>query len=481
VVIATGGIAEEEWNELVRKSLPGVVVEFFYEPTFRYFSESRSRPDSLRRRIRAALDRLLPAEVSEESLVWAHNLGLARNLILADELSRLATKRKIPLLSHHHDFWFENRWMRWREMRECGFRTLSAVAGAIFGNPGALATINCFDKAVLDRRLPGRASWLPNLASRARPPSASRIHIVRNSLAKALGDDGPIWIVPTRFLRRKNLGEAVLLARWLRPEGWLVTTAGVSSRDEHEYARRLDTAARRGKWRARFCILSGEGRRLASIEETIAASEALLLTSVQEGFGLPYLEAAATGKPLLARALPNVSPDLKALGFQFPHLYQDVFVHPKLINWRAEQKRQRILWRAWKTTVPTACRHFVAPLPLFALAKDTPIPFSRLTLSAQLEVLAIPPEESWAASESFNSLLRKWRPLAASGSLIKTSWPAKADSRIGGSTYAERFFQATDLISLRPATAKAADRVQRDFIAQRLASDFLYPVLLEGI
>ena len=41
----------------------------------------------------------------------------------------------------------------------------------------------------------------------------------------------------------------------------------------------------------------------------------MMLTSAQEGFGLPYLEAAALRKPLIARHLPNVVPDLLELGF----------------------------------------------------------------------------------------------------------------------------------------------------------------------
>ncbi|OYV85625.1 MAG: hypothetical protein B7Z73_13210, partial [Planctomycetia bacterium 21-64-5] len=37
-------------------------------------------------------------------------------------------------------------------------------------------------------------------------------------LSEQLGDDAPVWLMPCRLLRRKNLAEALLLARWLRPE-----------------------------------------------------------------------------------------------------------------------------------------------------------------------------------------------------------------------------------------------------------------------
>ena len=39
----------------------------------------------------------------------------------------------------------------------------------------------------------------------------------------------------------------------------------------------------------------------------LAASEAVLLTSIQEGFGLPYLEAAAARRPLVIPDLTRLS------------------------------------------------------------------------------------------------------------------------------------------------------------------------------
>lgn len=479
VVIATGEAAGKDWCDALGRSLGDVPLDFFYEPSFRYFSELRSSPDTIRRRICKALQRLFPAEEAKTTLVWAHNLGLARNLILAGELSRITSGRGITLLSHHHDFWFENRWARCREMAKCGFGTLPAIARAIFRHRGGLATINRFDMSVMNRRMPGRVFWMPNLAFRRASTSAAKIRGTRRALAEMLGDDGPVWLVPTRFLRRKNLAEAVLLARWLRPGGWVVTTAGVSSRDEQVYARRLSMAAKEEKWRVRFCLLEEKRDRL-KIDDVIVAAEVLLLTSVQEGFGLPYLEAAAAGKPLIARELPNVSPDLRSLGFAFPQLYEDIFVHQGLFNRRRELARQRTLWKSWKTTLPAECRSWVGGPPLEGVGDDAPIPFSRLTLSAQLEVLRNPPDQSWAACGAFNPMLQNWRTPAASGKLKKTVWSAGADSKIGGRAYARRFHRVADGLSSRSVSAETANRVQWDFIRQRLASDFLYPILLEG-
>ena len=67
--------------------------------------------------------------------------------------------------------------------------------------------------------------------------------------------------------------------------------------------------------------------------------------------------------------------------------------------------------------MPSLCRRLARRPILLDLPSDQSVPFSRLTLTAQLEVLAIPPEQSWAACIRDNPLLRRWRALAQSGRL----------------------------------------------------------------
>jgi hypothetical protein len=295
-------------------------------------------------------------------------------------------------------------------------------------------------------------------------------------LKSHLGDDRPIWIFPTRFLRRKNLAEAVLLARWLRPEGWFVTTAGVSSREEQKYAQRLESMARREKWKTRFRVLDSNNSA-PPIEDVVMASEVMLLTSAQEGFGLPYLEAAAFEMPLIARHLPNVVPDLLELGFSFPHLYEEILIAPNLLDLKRERGRQQRLWREWKAAMPSLCRRLAKRPVLLNLAPGEPVPFSRLTLTGQLEVLAIAPEQSWEACVPANPFLRDWRALGETKRLEAMRWPRDAEKQVGGRAYASRFWDAVASIPQRPVRARAVERAQHDSIAQRLRTNFLYPIL----
>jgi glycosyltransferase involved in cell wall biosynthesis len=479
VTLAVGESKDPRWISALEATLGGLPLAVRCEPAFRYASEQRSSPVVIRRKISAALQRLAPDP--EETLFWVHNPGLARNVMLTDELRRFASTNHTSLIFHHHDFWFENRWSRWAELRGRGFRSLDAVAEAIFaaGAPAVHATINRSDAGILARHPALTSAWMPNLASRQKPCSRAEKDRAARWLAKRLGDRGPVWIFPTRFLRRKNLGEAVLLTRWLRPEGWLVTTAGVSSAEEAAYARRLEAAAKSGGWRARFRLLENEDDA-PSIPALMAASEAVVLTSAQEGFGLPYLEAAAAGRPLIARRLPNVVPDLETFGFRLPWLYDEVLIDASLLDGKKERARQAAAWREWQAEIPRALRPLAGRPAVLELPEGSPLPFSRLTLAGQLEVLAQPPEAAWDVCEFWNPRLAYWKDQITRGAFRVPAWPRRAEATIGGPAYARRFWKAVHSPSRPAAEARDCHEAQRDFIRERLGSSHLYPILFSA-
>jgi hypothetical protein len=356
---------------------------------------------------------------------------------------------------------------------------VDAVGESIFGVGASIvhAAINRSDAAFLQERNSG--AWMPNLTTRQKPCSADERKGARRWLTERLGSDGPVWLFPTRFLRRKNLAEAVLVTRWLRPDGWLVTTAGVSSPEEAAYARRLEGAAQRGAWRVRFRMLEHEDGRAPAIPALLAASEAVVMTSAQEGFGLPYLEAAAARRPLIARRLPNVVPDLESFGFRFPWLYDEIWVDPALLNEKKERERQTVAWRTWRDTIPGALRKIAGKPLVLKQPSGGPFPFSRLTLAGQLEILSHPADDAWKHCEPWNPELAAWKNQAAVGRLAVPVWPPGADDWIGGAAYAKRFWEAARKDSA-PSTAGECHAIQRNFILERLGSEYLYPILFSG-
>lgn len=480
VVLAGGELPDEAWLAHFQARLGKRRLRVACCRAAGYWAEQRQRAEAVAAELNRFCRHLVNDAAAGEALVWAHNQGLGRNLLLTRALTEACAGRGVSLFFHQHDWWFDNRWHRWPEMREAGFRSLAQVAQVLFPEAPVVRhlAINHADTGLLQRHYPQQSGWLPNLMEADAAPMEAEVRQARSWLRRQLGEDAPVWLMPCRLLRRKNLAEALLLQRWLRPEAWLVTTGALSSADERAYARRLTEAARGEGWRLRLSLLQGPEKGKPGVAALVAASEAVVLTSLQEGFGLPFLEAAQAGKPLLARALPNIAPDLAQFGFVFPQYYDEILVAPELFGWAAEAQRQRRLFRQWKQRMPRPCRA-LAPQPAVLANGGVPaaVPFSRLTLAAQLEVLQQPAEVSWAACVDLNPFLRIWRDLARAGTLRPTTWPRSAERWLSGTAYQRQFRK---MMRNKPDAAPAAGRAeaaQQDFMRLKLSAENLYPLL----
>jgi hypothetical protein len=106
------------------------------------------------------------------------------------------------------------------------------------------------------------------------------------------------------------------------------------------------------------------------------------------------------------------------------------------------------------------------------------VPFSRLTLTAQLEVLSRPAGESWQACLPYNPRLRAWRELAAQGVLPIVPWPKAAADAVSPARYGRRFWRlVAEAARLPAASAGAPLRTQSAFVRERLSADHLHPIL----
>ena len=466
VVMVVGETARDGWLERVRE-VAGVPVEQHVEEAVGYLSEQSATVASMRERIDRTLGAAIPSGECGGTVIWFHNPALARNILLNERLAVLVRRTGIRLVAHHHDFWVENRWDRWPEVRRAGFRTLAGAARAVFMAGAAVshAAITRRDRSVLGGSLE-RVDWLPNPLASGKADARDG----RRWLSEVLGDDAPVWILPTRLLRRKNVAEAILLARWLRPGGWFVSTGGASSPAERNYVGRIASAAREGRWRVRFDLCST--RRAPGALTLMAGAEAVLLTSIQEGFGMPFLEAGALGRPLIGRRIPGVQPDLDDLGLVFPHLYDEVLIPQSLFDSGNEAVRQARLHREWLRFLPRHLRASAAASRLLEHPGE-PVPFSRLTLSAQLEVLRHPPRESLAACLGFNPTLDGLQDLKA------TRLPATAARFLSASSAAGRFHALVESEAGR-TSSQAAVAAQCALIEAWLGGAGFFPVLMDG-
>ena len=237
VVVVTGEPPAPEWWRDFQQSLAGVPAEIRVERAVGYLAGQTAKPRAIAARIGRVIGKTLDS--ADDPVVWCHNPGVGRNLLLGRAVAAACAGRRVPLVMHHHDWWFDNRWRRWPEMRAAGIRSMAAAAGCVFAAVGKVVhlAINRSDAHTLARHLGGRAVWLPNPVERV-PMAPARVHAARRWLMRRHGIDGrtPIWLLPGRVMRRKNVLEACLLARWLRPEAWLLVTGGASSAEEEDTA-----------------------------------------------------------------------------------------------------------------------------------------------------------------------------------------------------------------------------------------------------
>ena len=257
-----------------------------------------------------------------------------------------------------------------------------AIAASIPSGPDIRhIAVSSKDAAWLQSRSP--AAWCPNPV-KTTPIPAEESTQAAAWLRRRLPPEKPVWLVPCRLLRRKNIAEAVLLARLLDPEAVVATTGGPSSADEATYARSLQQAAAAGQWPLHLGLLAGPetiGSPHPSVPALMSVSAAVIVTSLFEGFGLPVMEASSLGVRCLARraACPDHIPPSHV------HAYDDLLIPQALAGGTVEIARQRPAWARWKALMPPeAARNL--PEPAW-WQYDQPISFSRLTFAGQTTVI----------------------------------------------------------------------------------------------
>ena len=314
VAVIHGGRCEG-WNEELPERLRRVRLSLVETPLLDYDEVQprggRHGPAEVLMELYAALGRL--DFQPQQTVLHVHNHSLGKNGRLAEVLPVLA-EDGYALLLQIHDFA--------EDFRPDGYRRIAGVADA-GPYPQAenihYAVLNGRDHAIMEEAgtQPGRLHLLPNpVPEMDGLPSKSH---ARGRLAELFDVDpaGRLLLYPVRGIRRKNLGEALLYSA-LAPPGTVVgMTLGPLSPTEVPIYQRWKELA--GELRLPCLFELGEPGRL-SFAENLAAADAILTTSLAEGFGMVFLESWLAGRPLLGRDLPEITPDFTREGVRFDWL-----------------------------------------------------------------------------------------------------------------------------------------------------------------
>ena len=153
-------------------------------------------------------------------------------------------------------------------------------------------------------------------------------------------------LYPIRAIRRKNIGEAILLSQFFQQGETLAVTLPPNSpadiKSYNDWKTFVETE--------NLPILFEAGLRY-DFKELVRSSKFLITTSITEGFGFSFLEPWTAKKILWGRKLPPICRDFEKNGIQLNHLYTSLEVPTDWIGKRA-------FYTEWKSWFLKSCQNF---------------------------------------------------------------------------------------------------------------------------
>jgi glycosyltransferase involved in cell wall biosynthesis len=262
--------------------------------------------------------------------IWhIHNHALGKNSFMPRFVWHLANSGCRVLLQPH-DFAEDGRPENYRLLRGHLGDALDTVLYPVADHVW-YAPINFRDKAFLEGIGIPNVHELPNAVTPL-PPSASNKEAAS---AKTI-------VYPARAIRRKNMGE-FLLWSLLAPEGYrfVSTLAPQNPKARPIYDEWVTFAEELG------LPVEFDAGKETPFPELVQNAEALINTSIAEGFGLAFLEPWLEGKMLVGRNIPEITTDFAEEGINLSMLYATL---PVPIEWVGENRFYQALENAMKAS-----------------------------------------------------------------------------------------------------------------------------------
>ncbi|MCA9261716.1 MAG: hypothetical protein KDA61_21005, partial [Planctomycetales bacterium] len=259
---------------------------------------------------------------SETILHW-HNHALGKNAsqpLAAVGLARAGFRTLLQLHDFAEDFRPQNLTRLARALTDGDVEKLPDV---LYPQSPSIhyAVLNQRDRKVLAAAgVPSeRLHWLPNPVMS--PPVDDDPVAARARVDAALGSrpTQKLLAYPVRGIRRKNIGE-LLLRCAVRDDVFGYLSLKPENEVEKPSFERWVRVARELRLPCRL----GDAGEHFNYSHLLAAADAVLTTSVAEGFGMAFLECWLAGKPLGGRNLPEITDDFVELGVDLTSLYERV-------------------------------------------------------------------------------------------------------------------------------------------------------------
>jgi hypothetical protein len=310
VLIITGEAGGIIRDGALRESVPVAVVEALGYDRFRP-SAGETPEEAAGNLARGLLKAMEDHWGCPADVMHVHNPLIQKNAALLPALSIL-NRQGIRLLLQNHDLAED-------------FRPDVYYPGEYPENCH-YAAINSRDYSYLHRAglkpeglhlIPNEVSAISPAASSAPAPSTAASSTA--FIPAAGSPERKRYLYPVRAIRRKNIGEALLLSLFI-PQGKTVaiTLPPTTQKDEAIYRRWIATA-KELKLPVEFEIGAS-----APLAEIMASAVCVITTSVKEGFGFSFLEPWLADRAVIGRRIDYVCRDFEEEGVRFESLYSDI-------------------------------------------------------------------------------------------------------------------------------------------------------------
>ncbi|MBU1163729.1 MAG: hypothetical protein KKA75_06225 [Proteobacteria bacterium] len=153
-------------------------------------------------------------------------------------------------------------------------------------------------------------------------------------------------LYPIRAIRRKNIGEAILLSLFFQNNETMVITLPPNSMSDI-----LSYAGWKNFVKENNLNVEFEAGLKNDFSELVFSAKFIITTSITEGFGFSFLEPWTAKKILWGRKLPDICHDFEKNGIKLDHLYNRLLVP---LEWIGKDK----FYEVWKKCILTNCSLF---------------------------------------------------------------------------------------------------------------------------
>ncbi|MEC8337053.1 MAG: hypothetical protein VXZ84_02800 [Planctomycetota bacterium] len=266
----------------------------------------------------------------EDTVIHVHNHSLGKNSALPRALKIIA-EEGYPLLLQIHDFAEDFRVEQYQHLNAMLDRSPIGLGCQLYPQASQIhyAVLNGRDRQILSK------SGVPNKRLHAVPNPIvapedlpDPINVRREMQVKrGIPIEAPLVIYPVRGIRRKNLGELLLWSALLKNRASFGLTLAPKNNTEKPSYNRWKRLAQKLQLPCHFEL--GES---FSFKQNLAAADALITTSVAEGFGMVFLESQLVGRRLLGRNLPEVTAEFSENGVDLSSLYQTLCIPTRFVD-----------------------------------------------------------------------------------------------------------------------------------------------------